>query len=40
LLWHRAVLEPLVADGDFDQRIYDGDSERTIITARMRRDTI
>ena len=29
-----AGLEPLVAHGDFDQRVYDGDSEHMIITAR------
>lgn len=31
-----AGLEPLVAHGDFDQRVYDGDSERMIVTARKR----
>ena len=31
-----AGLEPVVAHGDFDQRVYDGDSERMIITARKR----
>lgn len=31
-----AGLEPLVAHGDFDQRAYDRDSERMIITARKR----
>jgi SAM-dependent methyltransferase len=31
-----AGLEPIVVHGDFDQRIYDGDSERMIITARKR----
>jgi len=35
-----AGLEPLVAHGDFDQRVYDGDSERMIITARKGRGTI
>jgi SAM-dependent methyltransferase len=29
-----AGLELLVAHGDFDQRVYDGDSDRMIITAR------
>ena len=31
-----AGLEPLAAHGDFDQRVYDGDSDRMIITARKR----
>ena len=31
-----AGLEPLVAHGDFDQSVYDGDSDRMIITARKR----
>ena len=31
-----AGLEPVVAHGDFDQRVYDRDSERMIITARKR----
>ena len=31
-----AGLEPLVAHGDFDQCVYEGDSERMIITARKR----
>jgi len=31
-----AGLEPLVAHGDFDQRVYDGESEHMIITARKR----
>ncbi|MGB5812973.1 MAG: class I SAM-dependent methyltransferase [Polyangiales bacterium] len=31
-----AGLEPLVAHGNFDQRVYDQDSERMIITARKR----
>ena len=29
-----AGLEPLVAHGDFDRRVYDGDSDHMIITAR------
>ena len=29
-----AGLEPLAAHGDFDQRVYDSDSDRMIITAR------
>jgi SAM-dependent methyltransferase len=31
-----AGLEPLVAHGDFDQRVYDDDSDHMIITARKR----
>lgn len=31
-----AGLELIVAHGDFDQRVYDGDSERMIISARKR----
>jgi hypothetical protein len=31
-----AGLEPVVAHGDFDQRVYDSDSDRMIITARKR----
>ena len=31
-----AGLEPLVAHGDFDQRIYDSDSDHMIITAQKR----
>ncbi len=31
-----AGLEPLVAHGDFDQRVYDSDSDHMIITARKR----
>lgn len=31
-----AGLEPLVVHGDFDQRVYDSDSEHMIITARKR----
>ena len=31
-----AGLEPLVAHGAFDQRVYDSDSDRMIITARKR----
>jgi SAM-dependent methyltransferase len=31
-----AGLEPLVAHGDFDQRVYDSDSEHMIITAKKR----
>jgi SAM-dependent methyltransferase len=31
-----AGLEPLVAHGDFDQRVYDSDSEHMIITAQKR----
>ena len=31
-----AGLELVIAHGDFDQRVYDGDAERMIITARKR----
>ena len=31
-----AGLEPVVVHGDFDQRVYDGDSDYMIITARKR----
>ena len=31
-----AGLEPVIAHGDFDQRVYDHDSDRMIVTARKR----